>query len=245
MKTKRLVTVVLFVCVVLFMSHKAQAFYNPSAGRWLSRDPIGENGGENLSGFVHNGPIGIVDLFGLGFGNPVPPINTELPPIGGIPPGPLPPINLPPIGEWPPLPPSNPKPSPPGWPILIPPPPPRTPPSADPGGPADGAAGVADGFSICANMWADISNNSEYLDGIKICKSQMGSQSTSSRCCVMYFCTRNCCGGRKVIKRVSAYLQNSSCSYVRANHAKPGAQLKPGCPEGHSNSKPSYADMWW
>jgi len=43
----------------------AQAFYNPSTGRWLSRDPIGEKGGINLYGFVYNSPINFVDPFGL------------------------------------------------------------------------------------------------------------------------------------------------------------------------------------
>ena len=33
-----------FVCAVLFATHTAQAFYNSSTGRWLSRDPIGELG---------------------------------------------------------------------------------------------------------------------------------------------------------------------------------------------------------
>ncbi|WPX40791.1 RHS repeat-associated core domain-containing protein [Akkermansia sp. N21116] len=28
--------------------------YNPTDGRWLTRDPIGEQGGHNLYGFVRN-----------------------------------------------------------------------------------------------------------------------------------------------------------------------------------------------
>jgi RHS repeat-associated protein len=39
--------------------------YDPSSGRWLSRDPIGEAGGENLYGFVGNNPLGAVDALGL------------------------------------------------------------------------------------------------------------------------------------------------------------------------------------
>jgi RHS repeat-associated protein len=39
--------------------------YDPSSGRWLSRDPIGEAGGENLYGFVGNDPVNQVDLFGF------------------------------------------------------------------------------------------------------------------------------------------------------------------------------------
>ena len=40
-------------------------YYMPSNGLWLSRDPIEENGGVNLYGFVENNPLDGVDLFGL------------------------------------------------------------------------------------------------------------------------------------------------------------------------------------
>ena len=54
--------------------------YDPSSGRWLSRDPIGEAGGENLYGFVGNDPVNQVDPDGkdsttLG-GNNAPPAIT-------------------------------------------------------------------------------------------------------------------------------------------------------------------------
>lgn len=39
--------------------------YNPKDGRWLTRDPIQENGGLNLYGFVGNNPIIWFDLLGL------------------------------------------------------------------------------------------------------------------------------------------------------------------------------------
>jgi len=39
--------------------------YNPDTGRWLSRDPIGERGGLNLSGFVDNDPLNRFDPLGL------------------------------------------------------------------------------------------------------------------------------------------------------------------------------------
>lgn len=38
---------------------------NPNTGRWLSRDPLEEAGGENLYGFVGNNPISIFDVLGL------------------------------------------------------------------------------------------------------------------------------------------------------------------------------------
>jgi RHS repeat-associated protein len=40
-------------------------YYDPSTGRWLSRDPIGENGGENVSAFLNNNPINYSDALGL------------------------------------------------------------------------------------------------------------------------------------------------------------------------------------
>jgi RHS repeat-associated protein len=40
-------------------------YYNPSTGRWPSRDPIEEQGGVNLYGFVGNDPVGSVDVLGL------------------------------------------------------------------------------------------------------------------------------------------------------------------------------------
>jgi RHS repeat-associated protein len=39
-------------------------FYSPSSG-WLNRDPIGEEGGLNVNGFVGNDPINFFDLNGL------------------------------------------------------------------------------------------------------------------------------------------------------------------------------------
>jgi RHS repeat-associated protein len=36
-------------------------FYAPNLQRWLNRDPIDENGGINLYGFVLNGPIATID----------------------------------------------------------------------------------------------------------------------------------------------------------------------------------------
>lgn len=42
-------------------------YYNPTTGRWLSRDPVEESGGKNLYGFVHNDATGRVDPNGLEF----------------------------------------------------------------------------------------------------------------------------------------------------------------------------------
>ena len=39
--------------------------YDPATGRWLSRDPIEEDGGINLYGYVRNGPINGIDPLGL------------------------------------------------------------------------------------------------------------------------------------------------------------------------------------
>jgi uncharacterized protein RhaS with RHS repeats len=40
-------------------------YYDPLTGRWPSRDPIGEEGGVNLYGFVRNDGVNWVDVLGL------------------------------------------------------------------------------------------------------------------------------------------------------------------------------------
>jgi RHS repeat-associated protein len=40
-------------------------YYDPSTGRWLTRDPIEENGGRNLYAMVGNDPISVLDYLGL------------------------------------------------------------------------------------------------------------------------------------------------------------------------------------
>lgn len=41
-------------------------FYNSDTGRWLNRDPIEEEGGNNLYGFVSNSPTYYIDILGHG-----------------------------------------------------------------------------------------------------------------------------------------------------------------------------------
>ena len=40
-------------------------YYHPGVGRWPSRDPIGEDGGLNLYGYVRNSPVNWTDPLGL------------------------------------------------------------------------------------------------------------------------------------------------------------------------------------
>ena len=40
-------------------------YYSPAWRRWLTRDPIGEEGGANLYGFCGNAPSWLYDIFGL------------------------------------------------------------------------------------------------------------------------------------------------------------------------------------
>ncbi len=55
-----------FSLLALFSApNLATAYYDPSVQRWINRDPIGEEGGANLYGFVANGPIDLADVAGL------------------------------------------------------------------------------------------------------------------------------------------------------------------------------------
>ncbi len=55
----------LAVALLLLSTHVGQCYYNPSTGRWLSRDPIEEKGGRNLYAFVGNQPVSRFDKLGL------------------------------------------------------------------------------------------------------------------------------------------------------------------------------------
>jgi uncharacterized protein RhaS with RHS repeats len=66
MKALNLIRKLLLVPVLLaWFGSSAQAFYDASVGRWLVRDPIGENGGLNLFAYVGNNPTSLSDAFGL------------------------------------------------------------------------------------------------------------------------------------------------------------------------------------
>jgi RHS repeat-associated protein len=49
--------------------------YNPNIGRWISRDPSGEDSGANLYAYCSNSPVDNCDLSGL---HPVPAINYQI-----------------------------------------------------------------------------------------------------------------------------------------------------------------------
>jgi hypothetical protein len=63
-------TLLLLTALTLWSAIQVSAFYNPSTGRWLSRDPIEEKGGLNLYGFVTNDPVCKYDILGRAAGNP-------------------------------------------------------------------------------------------------------------------------------------------------------------------------------
>ena len=66
MKTMKQSSWILIVLLTWFAVVPAmQAFYSPSTGRWLNRDPIQEKGGPNVCGFVRNSPPNRHDNFGL------------------------------------------------------------------------------------------------------------------------------------------------------------------------------------
>jgi uncharacterized protein RhaS with RHS repeats len=57
--------ILLAVASLFVLAHTAQAHYDPNIGRWISRDPIEEEGGSNLYAFVQNDPANNWDILGL------------------------------------------------------------------------------------------------------------------------------------------------------------------------------------
>lgn len=54
------------MCIDTAVSYFGVRDYDPSIGRWLSKDPIGFKGGDtNLYGYVLNDPINLIDPMGL------------------------------------------------------------------------------------------------------------------------------------------------------------------------------------
>lgn len=64
---KHLKFILLALVHLLFLVNSAQAHYDPNVGRWLNRDPIMEEGGVNLYGFVDNDGLNSTDYLGLDF----------------------------------------------------------------------------------------------------------------------------------------------------------------------------------
>ena len=56
--------ILLEAAVALFAALHVQAYFDPSIGRWASRDPIEESGSISLYGFVQNDPINGEDILG-------------------------------------------------------------------------------------------------------------------------------------------------------------------------------------
>ena len=65
MNIRRLTLFLMLAFLCIAGAEEASAFYNPGTGRWLSRDPLQENGGVNLNAFVENDPVNSYDPLGL------------------------------------------------------------------------------------------------------------------------------------------------------------------------------------
>src|SRR2546430_2272648 len=57
--------ILLAIAFALFADMTVRAEYDPSIGRWASRDPIDEKGGVNLYASVRNNTANLYDLLGL------------------------------------------------------------------------------------------------------------------------------------------------------------------------------------
>jgi hypothetical protein len=87
MKTKQTtITGILLLLGFLCVAPTADAFCNPSTGRWLNRDPMAERGEPNVNGFVRGNPIIWFDRLGRepmlppGWAGPGSPYNPSMNP---------------------------------------------------------------------------------------------------------------------------------------------------------------------
>lgn len=62
----------LFAFLCLLFGNSASAHYDPRMGRWLSRDPLGEQGGFNLYAYCGNDPVNRHDPLGLSWSDKIP-----------------------------------------------------------------------------------------------------------------------------------------------------------------------------
>lgn len=76
MKTSKITKLGLLLAFT-FITQSALAFYNPQTGRWLSRDPIGEDGGKNVFIFTNNKTPNEQDYLGLKLNVPDPIIDFD------------------------------------------------------------------------------------------------------------------------------------------------------------------------
>ena len=69
---------IIFALAIALFPTLAHAYYDPVQGRWCSRDPIGENGGVNLYGFVGNSAPNMIDDLGRKPKQPTPPRKVNI-----------------------------------------------------------------------------------------------------------------------------------------------------------------------
>jgi RHS repeat-associated protein len=155
--------------------------YNADLGRWLSRDPMGENANLNLYEYVANNPIGNLDLFGLQVypGSLPRNFNPVIPPVYPTEPGGgLSPILIPPG-------------TPPGAPTIgTPTSPPGSPGAPGKSGKGDTSAGAAAGGMEMAGGFLNAgSQNRAWNQAISDCSKTPPSMNGCCKCCVVTFTT--------------------------------------------------------
>jgi hypothetical protein len=88
-----------FVLGLYISIQSSSGFYDPRIGRWLSRDPIEEEGGQNTLAFVANDPVRLFDIDGKFFFGCSRPSCTLTWTCNNLPKGPVPWSNLPLTGK--------------------------------------------------------------------------------------------------------------------------------------------------
>ena len=204
-------------------------YYDPLTGRWPSRDPIEEQGGVNLYGFVRNSSINHIDLLGL---EVLPFTNDGMTPSQDINGGWHAPAGTASAGQFVPSPSFNVSPSntvtTPG----------NTPAPSLPSGRGQGASGAMSGVQSILNSVADAASRAGAERKCKELKAAATSTAGKEGCnsCIVVIGNHNVMQGGSTSPRFSVLLSASYYAGKKCSDHDLSPKTEPGFTQGPDNS---------